>query len=349
MAEKNLSEIPRDLRELYQKGSVALQRQNLDYALAIFQKILEREPGFYDCREALRATQFKKCGTSNSFFKKVLGGASSSPQIAKAQLAMRKDPLEAIQIVEQVLSGDPQNSGAHKILAEAALASDLPRTACLSYEILLKNSPKDYNLAMEYGQALTQLGQIEKAEAVYSELLRTYPNKGEIAQALKDLSARKTLDEGGYDALATGTGSYRDILKDKEQAVTLEQENRAVKTEDVAERLIQEYEERLPKEPKNLKLLRSLAELYMQKKNYDRALEYCERIRSSEGGTDPSLDRLVADVQLRRFDHLTGPVGCECPGLRGATGPPQSRTSGLSIGRVQGPCRTLSHGLGHSI
>jgi hypothetical protein len=37
-----------------------------------------------------------------------------------------------------------------------------------------------------------------------------------LSQALKNLSARKTLDEGGYGALEGGGGSYRDILKNKE-------------------------------------------------------------------------------------------------------------------------------------
>src|SRR5256714_2930037 len=304
MPEKNLTEIPKDLRDLYQKGSIALQRQNFDYAIAIFNQVLQREPGFFEGRQALRVAQFKKAGGSTNFFKKMLGGASSSPLLAKAQLSLRKNPLEAIQMAEQILNADPQSSGALKVLAEAALAADMPRTSCFSYEILLKNSPKDYDLNMDYGKALARAGQGDKAEAVYTELMRLFPHKGEIAEALKDLSARTTLNEGGYEALADGTGSYRDVLKDKDKAVALEQEGRQVKSDDVADRLIQEYEERLPKEPKNLKLLRSLSELYSQKKEYDRALEYAERIRSSEGGTDPSLDRMIADIMIKKYNHV---------------------------------------------
>ncbi len=306
MAEKSLNEIPRDLRELYQKGTVAFQRQNLDYALAIFNQVLQKEPGFFECRQALRAAQFKKAGGSTSFLKKVFGGAGSSPLMAKAQMSLRSNPLETIQTAEQILESDPNSSAGHKFLAEAALAAELPRTACLSYEILLKNSPRDYDLTMAYGQALTAAGQIDKAEAVYAELLRLYPTKGEVAQALKNLSARKTLADGGYESLADGQGSYRDILKNRDEAVSLEQQNRAVKTGDVADRLIREYEERIPREPKNLKLLRSLAELYSQKKDFDKAIEYCERIRSSEGGADPSLDRLITEIALKRFDHQIG-------------------------------------------
>jgi len=313
MPENNVNEIPRDVRELYQKGNTALQRQNYDYAIAIFNQVLQRVPGFFECRQALRATQFKKSGGSTSFLKKVWGGASSSPLVAKAQMNLRNNPLEAIQIAEQILNSDPQNSAAHKILAEAAFESDMPRTACLSYEILIKNSPKDYNLAMEYGKALTQAGQIAKAETVYSDLLRTFPNKGEVAQALKNLSARQTMQEGGYDALAEGTGSYRDILKNKEEAISLEQEKREVKTDDVADRLIREYEDRVTKEPKNMKLLRSLTELYAQKKDFDRAVEYAELLKSSEVGNDPSLDRMIADIHLKRFDHFITQLDPDAP------------------------------------
>jgi len=312
MPEKTLNEIPRDVRELYQKGTTAIQRQNFDYAIAILQQVLQKEPAFFDCRQALRAAQFKKAGNSTGFFKRVLGGASSSPLIAKAQLAMRK-PLEALQILEQVLSSDPPNSIAHKMLAEAAMAAGFPRTAALSLEILLKNSPRDYDLSMQYGEALRESGQIAKAEAVYVDLQRAHPHKAEIGEALKNLSARQTMQEGGYDALADGQGSYRDILKNKEEAIQLEQEKREVKSGDVADRLIRENEQRVLAEPRNLKLLRNLSELYAQKKDFDKALEYCERIRSTEGGADPSLDKMISDFTLKRFDHRIGQLDPSIP------------------------------------
>lgn len=302
MPEKSLSEIPRDLRELYQKGATALQRQNFDYAIAIFQQVLTREPAFLECRQALRAAQIKKTGGNTGFFKKMLGGASNSPLIAKAQMAKSR-PLEAMVIAEQILEGDPQNSSGNKILAESALAAGLPKTACFAYEILLKTATKDYDLSMAYGEALAASGQIAKAEAHYVELMRAYPQKGEISAALKNLSARKTLNEGGYEALADGSGSYRDILKNKDEAVKLEQEARAVKTDDVAGNLITDYEARLVAEPRNMKLVRSVAELYAQKKDYDKALEYYERIRSSEQGADASLEKAISDIVLKRYDH----------------------------------------------
>jgi tetratricopeptide (TPR) repeat protein len=134
------------------------------------------------------------------------------------------------------------------------------------------------------------------------DLQRAFPHKAEVGQALKDISARKTLSEG-YDQLADGTGSYRDILKNKDEAVSLEQQNRQVKSDDVADRLIREYSARLATEPRNLKLMREIAELYAQKKDFDKALEYCQKIKASEGGTDPSFDQFAMGISLKRFEH----------------------------------------------
>ena len=325
MAEKNINEIPRDTRSLFTKGSEAAQRENLDYALALFNQILEREPTFYECRKALRAVQFKKAGSGGGggFFKKMMSGAGSSPQVAKAKMALGKNPGEAMAIAEQILNGDPNSSAAHRIIVDAAKALELPHTAVLSYETLVNNSPKDRNLAIDFAHALAAAGDASqgehnRGEKVLMDLLRENPNDGELNQALKNLSARKTLDEGGYGAIEGGEASYRDILRNKEESITLEQEKRSHKTEDVAARLIEEYETRLQTEPDNLKLVRQLAELYTQKKQFDRALEFYNRIKNSEmGGGDASLSLAIANTMVRRFDHQIeelNPFGAENAG-----------------------------------
>ena len=313
MAEKSLSELPRDLRMLYTKGHDALQRDNFDYAMDLFNQVLAKQPAIFECRKALRTAQMKKAGGGSGFFKKMLSSAHSQPLVAKGHMALGKDPAEALRIAEQILNGDPTNSAAHKLAVEAAAALELPRTAVLSLEVLAANSPKDRDVAIKFAKALADSGEVGRAEKILADLYRSFPTDNDLAQALKDLSARKTLDEGGYDALADGTGSYRDILKNKEEAVSLEQQNRQVKTEDVAERLINEYEARLKTEPKNLKLLRSLAELCTQKKQFDRALEYYGQIKASEIGADASLDRSIADTMGRKLDHEISLLDASAP------------------------------------
>lgn len=313
MPEKTLNQVPRSVREQYQKGVTAFQRQNFDYAQAILTQVLEQEPAFYECREALRATQFKKSGSGGGFFKKMLSGASTSPLVAKGQLALRTNPQEALSVAEQILNSDPSSNAGHKIMADAALAMDYPKTALLSLEILVRNLPKDQDIQRKLANAHADLGQGDKAEAIYQQLIDANPQDVTLQEEFKNLSARKTLAEGGYEAIADGNGSYRDILKDKQQAVALEQENRQVKTEDVASRLIREYEARLQVEQGNLKLMRTLAELYTQKNDFDRALEYYNAIAQTSGSLDSALRKAMAETNIKKFDLALSQLDPQAP------------------------------------
>jgi hypothetical protein len=246
MAEKTLNEIAREARSLYQKASEAAQRENFDYASTLFCQILEREPAFYEGRKALRAVQAKKAGAGGGgFFKKMLSGAGSSPLVAKAQIALHSNPANALAIAEQILNADPNSSAGHKIIVEASKALELPKVAVMSLEVLVRNSPRDKQLAIDYANTIAEAGGDSSAgERVLQELIRTSPYDPDLVQALKNLSAHKTLDEGGYNALEGGEGSFRSVLRNKGEAVSLEQENRVQKSEDVVERLINEYETR---------------------------------------------------------------------------------------------------------
>jgi tetratricopeptide (TPR) repeat protein len=315
MAEKTINQIPRPLRESYEKGKSAFDRKNFDYAVEIFRGVLKQEPAFYDCREALRASQFKKAGGSTNMFKRMLSGAGSSPALAKGQLALMKNPVDALNIAEEILSSDPNSIAGHKLLGEAAMLADLPKTAILSLEIAVKNSPKDEEMKKNLARAYSAAGQGDKAETIFAELMRLHPADLRLVQELKDISAKKTLSEGGYEALAGGGGSYRDILKDKDRAVSMEQEGRQVKTEDVAQKMIADLEERLVAEPRNLKALRSVAELYDQQKNFDKALETYQRIIDSEGNTDASLQKVIAETTIKKLNHAITQLDAADPGF----------------------------------
>ena len=315
MAEKSINEISRDLRLLYQKGNDALSRDNTDYAIDLFNQVLVREPGFFDCRKALRTAQIKKTGgASSGFFKRVLSNAGSSPLVAKAQLALRRDAAEALPIAEQILNADPVNSAAHRIVLEAAQKLELPLTAMLSLETLCRNSPKDKTLVLEAIESLAENGEMDRAEKIMTEAARNFPNDPDVIQAHKNLSARQTLGRGGYETLGEGKGSFRDALRNKEEAVSLEQQNKVQKSDDVAERLVAEYEMRLPNEPNNLKLLRSLAELYAQKKQFTKSLEIYERIKGSEmAANDPSLDQAIANTRVKKMEQAVAELNPFAP------------------------------------
>ena len=302
MPEKSFNEVPRVERELYEKGIAAVQRNNLDYALMIFNQILTKEPGFYECRETLRGAQLKKVGSGGGFLKKMFGAAGNSPALAKAQIQLRTNPVEVLRGIEDILNSDPNNVLAHKTLAEAALLCDYPKTAVLSLEIARKNSPKDQEIALRLAEALVAVGNVSRAMSIYQELQKLNPLDTKLDMAIKNLTANVSMAEGGYDAIAGGNASYRDILANKEEAVSLEQASRVEKAEDIALRLIAELEERHAKEPKNLKVIRDIAQLYTQIKQYDRAIEFYNRIIAEEGMNDPSLEKAITETITRKYD-----------------------------------------------
>jgi tetratricopeptide (TPR) repeat protein len=314
MAEKSVNEISRDVRQIFQKGNDALTRENYDYAVDLLMQVLEKEPGFYDGRKALRTAQQRKAGGGGGFFKKAFNRAGSTPLIAKGQIALRSNPAEALNIGEQILNSDPTSTAGHKLIAEAAMTLSMPKTAVMSFDVLFKNNPKDKNITIQYANVLAEIRQADLAERILMESSRLNPSDPDLHQALKDLSARKTLHEGGYDAAATGKASYRDMLRNEEEAKSLEQANRVQKTEDQAQNLIDEYTERLKAEPNNVRLLRNIAELYTQKKKFDLALQYYEKITSTDAGAnDASVAGAIAQTKARQFDYQIEQLDATAP------------------------------------
>lgn len=304
MPEFALSGLPRELRQLHTKGVEALQRENFEYAVELFTQVLRGAPGCVDVRRALRRSQIGKAGAKSGLFKKMLSGASTAPLVAKGQLALRNNPEEAQQIAEQILATDPNSSAGLKLAAEAALTLEMPKTAVLSLEVLARNHPTDKSIIIQFGKALADIGEVARAERTLVELQRAMPGDQEVSQALKDLSARRTLSEGGYDKAQQEGSSYRDMLRNKEEAVRLEQESRTVRAEDVGERLIAEYESRLAgSDAGNVKLMRSLADLYKEKKQFAAAHKYYEMLRATDAAIDPGLEKAIAELTVGELEH----------------------------------------------
>ena len=95
MAEKTVNEISREARLLFVKGNEAAQRDNTDYAISLFNQVLEKEPAFYDCRKALREAQFRKAGSGGTgFFKKMISGAARHRKWPRRNWLWAKTPAK---------------------------------------------------------------------------------------------------------------------------------------------------------------------------------------------------------------------------------------------------------------
>ncbi len=303
MPETTSNDVPRPIRELFEKATLAYQRNNFDYAIQILNGVLDREPGFFEARQLLRATQQQKPQEKTGLFRKLVGGAGNAPALAKGQLALRGNPKEALSAAESILNSDPGNTSAHKLLADGAMALGLTKTAVMALETVIASDPNDAKVARNLAGLYFQQDQLDKAEELYRNLMIKRPDDTELPQTLKNLAARRMLVEKGYGAVESGNSSYRDLIKDKEEALHLEQANRSTKDDRIADRLIAEYEVQLKNEPNNRRTLRAIAELHAQKKEFDRAIEYLRSVIAAEGNSDPTVEKAIADIEAKRVDH----------------------------------------------
>ena len=85
--EVTVESAPARLRDLFNKGFIALERGNLDYAIDMFLHCIEQEPYFFNARKFLRAAEIKQYKSQNQgVLAAVKGQLSVVPGMLAAQI-----------------------------------------------------------------------------------------------------------------------------------------------------------------------------------------------------------------------------------------------------------------------
>ncbi|MBO7108200.1 MAG: tetratricopeptide repeat protein, partial [Verrucomicrobia bacterium] len=137
---------------------------------------------------------------------------------------------------------------------------------------------------------------------IYEQLVRENPGDLELMQALKDVSASRTMKEGGYET-AVETNDFRAALKDRAESDRLEKENRLVQTAASSASIIEDLEAKVQAEPNNMRWWRALADQYSHAKDYDKALNAYETLEKLFPGTDPQLAMRIISIKLKKVDE----------------------------------------------
>ena len=299
MAEITVENLDRRARELYNKALAALERNNPDYAIEMFMQCLAITPNFTHGRKFLRAAQLKRAETLGSF-KKMFASAKVTPTVTKAKMSLSKNPVEAMHLAEQALSDDPKNGQALMVLAEAAEAAHFPETAAQTLETYIKLNPRDGKAAHWLARVYFVTERHDLAREVYERILQGNPNDFEAQKGLKDATAHGAMQGGGWEEAK----SYRDVIADKDESVALEQQSRVVRSGDHVDNLIRDVQAKATQEPENPIHRRELAKLYAQKGDFDQALQYLEKIFTSEAGNDPTLEKEINELKAKRLQTL---------------------------------------------
>src|SRR5712692_6541264 len=291
--EKELSEIQ---RSHWLKAMAAIELCNFGYVILLLQGILKQEPEFLTGRRLLRRAEV----TRSKAAKKSFFNMSSAPlTVMKAQREIKKDPKRAVEMSEKVLEDEPYHRQANLLLKEAAVAAGWPEIGIFALQTLLEQNPRDVKILHELGRLHHKLGESDREVDVYNRITEIDPLDVEALRLGKDASARASISTGGW----TQAQSYRDLIKDKEVAVSLEQQNRMALSGESLDAQIAEIYARHQAQPQSVDLARKLGALYEQKEDFENAVAWFQYAADLTNKSDEGMLRKVSDLSMKRSER----------------------------------------------
>jgi tetratricopeptide (TPR) repeat protein len=293
MAVKIADELPESSRNLYFKALQAMELRNFGYAISLLQAVLKDVPEFLDGRKLLRKAEVLATKGKKSF----LSGLSTAS--LKGASLVKKDAKAALELAEKTLEADPYGAQGNNLLKEAALAAGMPEIAAFALETLAEANPKDTKVLHELGTLYYETGEGEKAAGVYRRIIELNPSDLVAVKREKDSAANASMKSGGWETAK----DYRDLIKNKTEAESLEQQNRVVMSDEMIEQQLVELGQRYQAEPQNVDIARRIAMLYEQKADLEKALEWYHYTAGLTNHTDPAITRKASDLEMKIFEQ----------------------------------------------
>ncbi len=273
--EQEMKDIAPEIRALYEKGAVAVDRKNYDYAIELFNQALALQQDFALARHGLHLAHRKKREYQP------LSGATISLNRIKAQAAGIRAALheskrhlrEAIGEYEKAIALDPASVSLLTRLANAFVRCGMTDSAIKTYEEVVEFDVNNVGSLKQLGQLYDKKDDYDNARKCYQKILEIAPGEPETGQLLKNLDARATIKRSQWE----DTTTYRTKLRDADEARELEIKGHFARSEDDVDYLIQRAEEKLKTSPDDRDALRDLAEACARKGDLTRSLALLDK------------------------------------------------------------------------
>jgi len=277
----------------------AVELRNYGYAISLIQAILKELPGFLDGRKRLRKVEILNTKGKKSF----LSGLSTAS--LKGAGMVKKDPIAAMELAEKNLESDPTNVQINHLLKEAAKAASYPEIAAFALETIIEANPTDTKTMHELGEHYIAMNLPDEAVNIYSKIAELNPGDLTAVKRSKDTAATASMKSGGWNEAK----SYRDLIKNKDEAISLEQKSRVVKSVDMIDEQLAELTPQWEAAQDNVDLTKRIAKLWedrFEQKQDDESLDgtfyYYTHANELVGGADPAVSRKLSTMHLQRID-----------------------------------------------
>jgi tetratricopeptide (TPR) repeat protein len=296
MAVKSEKELSDDQHAHWLKAVAAIELRNFGYAISLLQGILKQEPQFLTGRQLLRRTEVTRFKAAK---KKFFNVSTASVSVMKAQREIKKDPKRAVELIEKILEDEPYHRQANLALKDAAAAAGWLETAVFALQTYLEENSRDTKVMHELARLYHDLGDSEREVEIYNRISAIDPADAAALRLGKDASARGSMKSGGWGSAE----SYRDLIKDKEAAVSLEQQSRMQLSDESLRQQIAESYAMHEAEPQNVDVARRLGSLSEQKDDLEAAIAWYRYASDLTQRTDPGLVRKISDLSVKQTER----------------------------------------------
>ncbi len=201
---------PDKARKWFEYGKNAADTSNLDYALTCYANGIKLDPESFTAHEAMLdlAARYLSQGGKGASGKELKSISDDTPvgKFAAAVFAWMKDlrnPSQALKALDAAIKAEQVEWGnwiAPRILKIVRSQKKLSKSTLSQLMELCK-----------------KVGAWDEAIAIGETLLNLDPKNNALAAELKDLSAQRAMDQGGYEQAAGQEGGYRKFIKDADK------------------------------------------------------------------------------------------------------------------------------------
>lgn len=283
------SDLPQGYRNTYEKAVAAVKMNNHGYAVELLLSVIKDNPGFLDGRKMLRRAAVQANAGSKKKFLDTTG-----VKLRKPQATLKKDPIGAVNEIEEILKEDPLSVGANTLLFEAANLASMPLTAAFALETALQAKPEDVKLAHKLAKYLLANDDPERAIKIYEHIIKQDNTDGDARSGLTNANARLSMKRQKWDS--SEGGSFRDLLRNKGDSKKMEDMSRIGATTDQMLEQIAHLAADYEANPNDLNVVRKMADLYERIEDWDNALAYYSWANHLSGG-DSALENKVHRLQ----------------------------------------------------
>ena len=257
-----------DVSKQIAKAETAFKSRKYDLAVEIYLQALQIDPDNRAGRRGVRIASLKK--HEHSYPSKIAIKVGT----AGARTGMLNPSLERrLPSYENYLKVDPRNTGVAYKLAEALEKAGYLNGAIGVYEALVSHAPKEEAAYVNLGRLL---GPKDPESAIdhLERALQVNPKNQQAIKLRKDLAAELSIKRTGFETAKT----THDLLRDKDQASRLLQQDRIQRVGSEAGDYVSQLEADAEASPEDKHVLRKLAMAYSQSQRWSDAEQAWGRV-----------------------------------------------------------------------